>query len=217
MGRRYAAGLTDLAALGSLGDATRRRLYEVVAADGPLSREQAAAQVGISRALAAYHLDKLTEHGLLEVERRRLRGRTGPGAGRPAKLYRRAVREFVLRTPPRDYELLGELLVRAASADERARSALERAAGEVGEALAAGRDDAVDVLRDRGYEPSTETGGDVSLRNCPFDAVAQQCPDVVCSINLALVRGILRGADDDPERARLAPHVGRCCVEIAHR
>jgi predicted ArsR family transcriptional regulator len=216
--RGSAPGLADLEALASLDEPVRRRLYEVVArAEAPVSREHAAAQVGISRALAAYHLDKLSEHGLVEVEYGRPPGRTGPGAGRPAKLYRRARRDFVLRTPPRDYRLLADLLVRVATEDESARKVIERAAGRLGETLAAGRRTAVDVLHERGYEPVVREDGGIGFRNCPFETVAQACPDVVCAINLALVRGILRAAGDEPERARLARRPGHCCVELRAR
>src|SRR2546423_9971891 len=96
---RQAPSLSDLPALAALEDQTRRRLYELVAAaDAPLTRDDAAAATGIGRSLTAYHLDRLAAHGLLEVGYARARERRGPGAGRPAKLYRRAHREFVART-----------------------------------------------------------------------------------------------------------------------
>src|SRR3954466_8200714 len=112
MADRHAAALTDLGALATLQDPTRRRLYDLVAAaDAPLTREEAAAASGIGRSLAAYHLDRLADQGLLQVSSERVGGRSGPGAGRPPKRYRRPSREFVARTPPRDYRLLGEVLV----------------------------------------------------------------------------------------------------------
>jgi predicted ArsR family transcriptional regulator len=74
----------DLAAIGLLKDPVRRALYgHVVAAGGEVSRDQAAEAAGVARSLAAFHLDKLVEAGLLEATFRRLgnrRGRrTGPG------------------------------------------------------------------------------------------------------------------------------------------
>src|SRR6266513_2112102 len=111
MESRGAAGLGDIEALSTLGDPTRRRLYEFVAGSGrTVGRDECAQVTEIDRSLAAYHLDKLVEHGLLEASYARPAGRTGPGAGRPAKLYRRGDREFVTRTPARDYGLLAELL-----------------------------------------------------------------------------------------------------------
>src|SRR3954462_9945671 len=157
MADRHAAALSDLAALAALGDPIRRRLYEcVAAAPGALTRDEAAAATGIGRSLAAYHLDKLAEHGLLVISYARAPGRTGPGAGRPAKRYSRAPREFVARTPPRDYRLLAELLVDAAR-DETVLEALKNTAraagesiGEEGRSAGAGLDE---ILAQRGYEP----------------------------------------------------------------
>jgi predicted ArsR family transcriptional regulator len=206
--------LGDLAALAALADPARRRLYELVAeASRPLGREEAAEAAGIGRSLAAYHLDRLAEHGLLDVGYRRLGSQSGPGAGRPAKVYTRARREFVSRTPPRDYLLLGELLVRAVLADGTGatRAALEDAARELGRELARNAP-LVEVLRARGYEPAEVAPGRLRLRNCPFDAVAARSREIVCGLNLALVQGLVadRGAE-----AVLAPTEGACCVSIA--
>jgi predicted ArsR family transcriptional regulator len=214
------SGLSDLAALSALEDPTRRQLYAAVAAAGrPVGRDEAAAAVGISRSLAAYHLDKLAGHGLLEVGYARLGERSGAGGGRPAKLYRRAAREFVLRAPPRDYRLLAELLVRAAASDENGvvQAALERAAAELGESLGATGDSLEQILRERGYEPADVGPDCIRLRNCPFASVAADCPRVVCAMNLALIRGMLSSLGADPKLATLAPREDSCCVEIARR
>src|SRR5436190_20952598 len=163
-----AAGLADVEALSCLGDPTRRRLYEFVAQTGrSLSRDECAQGTEIDRSLAAYHLDKLVEHGLLEASYERPASRTGPGAGRPATRYRRADREFVVRTPPRDYALLAELLVRAAEEHDGAvKAAIERAARELGRDLAArrggrgGQERALlELLRNGGYEPAAAAQG----------------------------------------------------------
>src|SRR5947199_7061801 len=135
---RDAPSLGDLPALSTLGDPTRRRLYEYVAtAAGPVGRDEAAAAVGVARSLAAYHLDKLAEHGLVEVGYARPEGRGGPGAGRPAKHYRRAEREFALQAPPRDYSLLADVLLRATEEidDPEVPVAIERAAHALGAEL----------------------------------------------------------------------------------
>ena len=211
------AGFTDLAALSSLDDPTRLRLYAVVVEAGrPVGRDDAAAAAGISRSLAAYHLDKLAEQGLLEVEYARPAGRAGPGAGRPAKLYRRSRREFALHAPARDYRLLAELLVRSAAADEsgRVREAIERAAFELGASLGEVGDSLEEILRQRGYEPTPAEPALLRLRNCPFDGVAARSPELVCGLNLALIRGILTGLGSEPELAALAPQEGNCCVVL---
>jgi predicted ArsR family transcriptional regulator len=221
-----AAGLCDLEALAVLGDRTRRRLYEFVAeSGGPVSRDEAAEVAQIARSLAAYHLDKLVESGLLEASYGRPPGRSGPGAGRPAKLYRRTRREFVLRAPPRDYRLLGELLVRAADDDQSGgtvRRTLERVAYEAGRSLGErakqgggnGRSELEGVLRLRGYEPVEDEQGTVRLRNCPFETVASECPEVVCGLNLRLVEGLIDGLGIR-RRAALEPWQGHCCVAIS--
>ncbi len=109
--------MTDLAALSSLDDPVRRRLYEVVRErTEPVGRDEAAAAAGVGRALAVYHLDKLVEAGLLTASYQRPPGRSGPGAGRPAKVYTRSDREFAVTVPPREYELAARLLVQAVEA-----------------------------------------------------------------------------------------------------
>ena len=221
---RGAAELGDVEALSVLGDRTRRRLYEFVAQSGrPIGRDECGQATETGRSLVAYHLDKLVEHGLLEASYARPAGRTGPGAGRPAKLYRRVDREFVLRTPARDYRLLAELLVRAAEQHD-GTVAIEHAARELGRGLAAAvgaADDPrrpehalQDLLRSRGYEPFESEPGVVRLRNCPFDEVAVRHPELVCGLNLALIEGMLAGLGADPECSLLAPQEGACCVAI---
>lgn len=224
MGSGRAAGLGDVAALSLLEDRIRRRLYEFVARSGrPVSREECAQEVRIDRSLAAYHLDRLVERGLLEASYRRPAGRGGPGTGRPPKLYRRAAREFVCRTPPRDYRLLAELLVRAADeADTEVRAAIERAARDLGQRLAAAapaqtgtpRQLLPQLLHDHGYEPYLAEPGLLRLRNCPFHTVAGRHPELVCGLNLALVQGMLAGLDAEAAEAELAPQQGSCCVAI---
>jgi predicted ArsR family transcriptional regulator len=107
--------------VGALTEPVRRALYLFVAGQaGPVSREAAAAGVGVARHLAKFHLDRLVEEGLLEAHFQRLTGRTGPGAGRPAKLYRRATGEMAVSLPERQYRLAGELM--AAAIDTSART-----------------------------------------------------------------------------------------------
>src|ERR687886_812552 len=106
--------MQDLEAISLLQDPARRGLYEYVAsANREVSRNEAAEAVGLQRTLAAFHLDRLAGAGLLEVTYRRLTGRTGPGAGRPAKLYTRASAEYAVSLPPRQYDLAAELLAEA--------------------------------------------------------------------------------------------------------
>ncbi|GAB3391589.1 helix-turn-helix domain-containing protein [Humibacter soli] len=206
-----------LEGLSALADPVRGRLYDYVAGrDDPVGRDETAAAAGVSRTLAAYHLDRLAEAGLLEVSYARQGDRSGPGAGRPAKQYTRADRELVVSVPPRDYRLLAKLLATAADADESGvvGSALNRAANDEGVETGRRGGEFLGCLRESGYEPAVDDGGDVVMRNCPFHQVAQHQTDLVCGMNHALIRGILNGTGDDPERAELAPRPGRCCVVI---
>jgi predicted ArsR family transcriptional regulator len=231
-----------LAAVSSLDDPVRRRLYNYVAACGePVGRDQAAAATGNSRSLTAYHLDKLVSLGLLTASYRRIAGRGGPGAGRPAKIYARSTAEFAVTLPPREYELAARLLARAVDADPSgaALAGLRHAAREHGTALGraaqaeraaeaerTGREQRADRAADRvrmtettlaahGFEPVAEAGGALSVRNCPFHRLAVRNPGVVCAMNLALIEGIVAGIGADEHlRPELNPAPDRCCVLI---
>jgi len=211
--------MTDLASLSSLDDPVRRRLYEVVRERAePVGRDEAAAAAGVGRALAVYHLDKLVEAGLLTASYQRPPGRSGPGAGRPAKLYMRSDREFAVTVPPREYELAARLLVQAVEADPSGRSravlleAARRLGAELAGAGAAG--DLEGALARHGYEPSRGGDGVIRLRNCPFRQLAEQHRDVVCGMNLGLIEGILAGLGADGLRPVLDRQPGHCCVAI---
>jgi predicted ArsR family transcriptional regulator len=212
----------DLAAIGLLRDPVRRALYgHVVAAGGEVSRNQAAEAAGVARSLAAFHLDKLVEAGLLEATFRRLGNRRGPGAGRPAKLYRRAARQVAATLPPRTYEEAAHLLaetVEQAGADLELQAAARRAGVRTGrriaaEAAAEPGPGVEQVLAARGYEPYRD-GDALRLRNCPFATLSAEFPVLVCAMNLSLVEGLLDGLGEDPGRAAMAPAADRCCVAV---
>jgi predicted ArsR family transcriptional regulator len=182
-----------------------------------VSRDEAAAAVGTKRATATFHLERLVEDGLLEARFARLSGRTGPGAGRTAKLYARASRQFAVSLPPRRYEVAGEVLAsalellqcRAAPADE----AVAQAASLAGRQLATGGTDLAELLGRSGYEPRQGPGGCIHLANCPFHELVTHHAGLVCTMNLHLLRGLL-GELGGGAQARLDPAEGRCCVTI---
>jgi predicted ArsR family transcriptional regulator len=217
--------LEAVTALSALGDPTRRRVYDFVSLQGrPVARDDVGSALAIGRTLAAYHLDRLAADGLLSVAFERRSGRTGPGAGRPAKVYERSQREMEVSLPPRDYGLAARLLAHAAAHDEHGgtRRALRAAADALGREIAAEAPDQPDLeplLRERGYEPfhDDDHGDVVRLRNCPFHAVAQRHPEVVCDMNLSLLSGLLAGLDARDTEAVLEPGPGRCCVAIKPR
>lgn len=210
----------QLAAVAALEEPTRRRLYELVAGSAePLSRDEAASALDLPRTTAVFHLDRLVEEGLLEVLRVRRSGRTGPGAGRPAKLYRRSTHQVSVSIPPRHYELAGRLL--AASIHESSRTGqdperlLQRHAHQVGVELgsAARPGTAEDVLRRYGFEPRRDES-DIVLANCPFQTLAADYPTTVCGMNQHLIAGLLEGLDEPGWSARLDPRPATCCVRL---
>lgn len=222
----------DLAALAALGDPLRRRLYRFVGGqDHPVGRDEAAEGVGTSRSTAAFHLDRLVDDGLLDAEFRRLTGRQGPGAGRPAKLYRRAARDIAVSLPARRYELAAGLLA-AAVTESTATGApvgatLQRLARERGTDMAgtvtghtgrratraARARTTSEALAAEGYEP--RAGEDeIVLGNCPFSAVVADHPELVCRMNLALLEGFTAGLPGGGVMARLEPTEGACCVRL---
>lgn len=200
-----------------LSDEIRRRLYEFIATHSDsVTREDVATAIGISRSLAAYHLDKLADGGLLEVTFARTNGKTGPGSGRPAKRYSRSRRELAVNVPPRNYSLLAKLLATAADAvpSGEFREALATASAQEGTVLGKQSGDLEAALTAAGFEPITGEDDRIILRNCPFDSVAQEHSDLACNLNHAFIRGALEGIHADPDRAELAPECGRCCVII---
>jgi predicted ArsR family transcriptional regulator len=218
----------EIAGLASLGEPARRALYLYVASrPGDVSRDEAARAARISRSLAGFHLDRLVEEGLLEVSFRRLSGRSGPGAGRPAKLYRRSGRQVEVSLPQRRYELAARILATAVDTSDapKTRKALVKTARSIGEQigleararagsrpgrkrLLAGM---VAALAEQGYEP-VAAGGELKLRNCPFHALVGEHRDLVCGMNLALIEGVVEGLDLPAAKPVLAPVTGMCCV-----
>jgi predicted ArsR family transcriptional regulator len=212
----------DLAAAAVLDEPTRRALYDHVARQpAAVSRDEVAAATGVARGTVAFHLDKLVDGGLLDVTYERRTGRTGPGAGRPAKLYRRSARTVSVSLPQRRYDLAGDLLAAAVEqTGDPARQALAEQARRRGEELGAGLghtagDPAAprQALADLGFEPRPDGTG-LLLGNCPFHRLAETHTDLVCGMNLSLIEGLLHALRCPGLRARLAPSPGFCCVRL---
>lgn len=216
---------SQAAGIGALADDTRRALYEYVVAQAePVGRERAAKALGIAQHNVNFHLDRLVDEGLLVVEFKRLSGRTGPGAGRPSKLYRRSDREFSVTLPPRRYDLVGDILAAAvtrATAGEPLDDVLGDVARTEGLALGeAGRslgdpstpEGLARVLGTQGYEPQVRDGV-VELDNCPFDSLARKHTGLVCTLNKSFVQGVADGLGCDGLTACLEPDPQQCCVK----
>lgn len=218
-------------AVAVLDDELRGGLYEFIRrAHRPVTREEAAASVGISRKLAAFHLDKLVDVGLLRTHSEPVGGIRK--VGRAPKVYEPGTRDIQVVIPARRHDALAGILLDAVVAEgegEDARQAAVRIAGEQGEQLGAAtraRDrpghlgaeraltTAESMLAEHGFEPSRETPTCVRLRNCPFHPLTAKAPDLVCGINQAFLAGFLTGLEATTVRAVLAPRPGHCCVEL---
>jgi predicted ArsR family transcriptional regulator len=224
---------TDLDALAALAEPHRCQLYSYVAErHGWVSREQAADAVGLRRGVAAHHLDRLVNDGLLEADYQQRSGRRGPGSGRPAKVYRRSPSQFGVSLPARQYELAGRVL--AAAADEARRDlpgvevAIRRSARAAGRdlgdqirgqlspraAATTRRSEILRALEGRGYEPEMLDDGCTVLHNCPFHRLAQEHTELVCGLNLELLDSLIATVGDTGLKARLEPHDDTCCVRL---
>ncbi|MBA8955877.1 helix-turn-helix transcriptional regulator [Actinomadura namibiensis] len=220
-----------LQAVAALSDQLRRDMYEFIRRSAePVTRDQAAQSVGISRKLAAFHLDKLVAVGLLVAEYAQ------PGGlrrvGRAPKVYRPSDRQVQLSIPQREHGLLAEILlaaVREQRPDEGGVEAALRVAAERGRRLGRAERDrlkpgrlgveraltcASQMLERHGFEPDRHGPALVRLANCPFHPMAAQDPDLVCGINHAFLAAFLEGLDAATVTATLAPRPGACCVEL---
>jgi predicted ArsR family transcriptional regulator len=224
-----------IAGIAALDQPLRRDLFALLRRTGEwTSRDAASKALGIPRTVAAFHLEKLAEAGVVDVRFERLTGRTGPGAGRPSKLYRPSAHELSASVPDRRYDLAGSLLAAAveeatttgASVAECLRLAARAAGVAIGadaratagrltrqaDRLAA----ACDVLRSHGYEPFLGPRKEIVLANCPFHRLAEEHRSLVCGMNLDFLDGLLEGLGPDAGlTARLQPEPGRCCVRMA--
>ncbi len=198
----------------------------------PVSREEVAKELGLSRKLAAFHLDKLSEKGLLKFHYARPAGRSGPGAGRPAKVYEPSEVEIEVSIPERRYDLAGTLLADAVRIKQPGTSGYEhaiRVASEAGISLGRDTRDARrlrppgaertlavvrEILEEYGYEPFEGPPQELALRNCPFHALSAYAPDLICPMNHAFVEGVVRGLGNESVIVELVPAQGQCCVRL---
>lgn len=213
----------QISAVAAMSDPQRRALFDYVSAsEEPVTREDAARALGVPRSTVAFHLDRLVEEGVLKAEFRRLSGRTGPGSGRPSKLYRRAESEISVSIPPRRYDLAGELLAAAVEEADRTgapvREVLATVASRTGRALGADAGSLDAALESCGYEPQDDDEGGLTLTNCPFHRLATSHTEVICHANIALLSGVADGADENARDVEFVPPTGEhCCVRLAAR
>lgn len=222
----------DLTAVALLADPIRRRLYLYLRErQEPVGREEAARNTGIKPRLAAFHLDKMAGAGLLEVEYRRLSGRVGPGAGRPAKVYSVSPRPLSVQVPQTRYALAASMMATALSAagpEADGAESLQGVATAVGESLGGeirrqartkgARLEAVKrQLKQLGYEPRAQDSGEWTMRNCIFSELSASHRELVCPMNAAFMAGLVDGAGLPSlhvERRKAPPG---CCVRLTSR
>ncbi len=212
-----------------MADPLRRARYHFVAhQSGAVSRDQAAAGLEIPRHTAKFHLDKLVDEGLLVPEFKRLSGRTGPGAGRPAKLYRRVRKEVNVTLPRRRYDLAGHVLADTLERvqdgnplDQAITDAVDNAAHVVLESWQPTEGSDLErltgVLARLGYEPradGTSDAGRVRLSNCPFQQLSDDHTDVICPINRRFVDAVGRNLGCVDVNAEPVERGTGCCVGL---
>jgi predicted ArsR family transcriptional regulator len=218
----------NVTGIGMLADPVRRQLYEFVTSQtDPVSRDRAAQAVGVARHQAKFHLDRLEAAGLVETDYVRLSGRTGPGAGRTAKRYRRGSREFTVALPRREYDLAGHIMAEAITDTARTGTpiteALHKAASAQGVSIAAAVnrvssaaaaiEQTLEVLRNHGYEPH-RIAQTVELRNCPFHRLALAHTQLVCQMNHSLITALAESLAPALLHVQLRPGENRCCVSL---
>lgn len=220
----------QISAAAALDEPTRRRLYDYVVRQAEsVSRDEAAVALQLPRTTAAFHLDRLVEDNLLDVGYQRRTGRTGPGVGRLAKLYRRSDQYVAVSRPQRRYDLAGRLLCSALEYAERSgnslRAILDQRASQLGKKLGETarrtvgggdiQDTALRILEEFGVESRIE-GDDVRLANCPFHTLAQAHTELLCGMNLHLFDGLLEGLALTGLIDRLDPTPPpHCCVRLS--
>lgn len=221
--------------MAALDQPSRRQLYALLAdRDGWTTRDEAAAALDVARSVAAFHLDKLADAGVVEVKFERTTGRAGPGAGRSSKMYRLAADELSASMPDRHYDLAGHLLADAVAESSASGAPVEQCLERV--ARAAGRSLGLEVraeasdheqtsasevlvaLGQHGYEPCLSDRAEIVLSNCPFHRLAEDHRSLVCGMNLDFLDGLMEGLAPDPAlHAHLVPEPGFCCVRLRDR
>lgn len=208
----------------ALGESRGRVLDVLRAIDEPTGVQEIAEQVGLHSNTARFHLDGLVDAGLVE---RRTEGHRRPG--RPRMVY--VAIPSNVPAGRRSYRLLAEMLTSLVTetlpepgpAAERAGEAWGRYLAErpaPGQLVDAdeGLRRLSTVLADVGFEPEPVDDSEhpvIPMRHCPFREVAEQHREVVCSLHLGLMRGVLAETHAPLVAERLDPFVERSLC-LAH-
>ena len=217
---KFPPGDQGLTAVAALADPVRKAVYEFVrTSEAAVGRDECASVLGMPRNTVAFQLDKLADQGLLSVQFRRLKGKGGPGSGRPAKLYSAVHLDVAASVPHREYALAADLMARAierAGAEDRpVTPVLAEVAREAGRVIGTRAGSLTQVLEEHGYRPEIRANGSVELLDCPFHQLSANHRDTVCSMNLELLSAVVDGAEA-PYRVCLDPPTNEhhCCVRL---
>jgi predicted ArsR family transcriptional regulator len=160
----------------------------------PVTADELARETGLHRNVARSRLERLVEAGLLAISYERRTGRSGPGAGRPAKTYSVVPQLESIEFPADQKEPVAALLVDALVAragDEPLREvgveyglALARAARlRPAKRLETGFERVCDAVRRLGYQASLEHadehGAVIATPTCPLRPLVRARPEAV--------------------------------------
>ncbi|MBB2890038.1 helix-turn-helix domain-containing protein [Flexivirga oryzae] len=198
---------------------TRATVLQILRdAPEPLPIAEVAARAGVHVNTVRFHLEALTDSGLVEQLRAEP---TGPG--RPATLVRAVA--AMDRTGPRTYLPLAQLLLDDVAAGprpkEHARRAGRRWGRRVAEEVYADHpepvDGLIDALGELEFAPERTSSTELELHHCPFLELTTPTGGLVCAIHLGLMQGVLDGAGSDVRVERLDPFVrpDLCCARLS--
>jgi predicted ArsR family transcriptional regulator len=183
---------------------------------------EVAEATGVHRNVARRRLERLTAAGLLTAGFERPPGRSGPGAGRPAKVYSAAPETTAIEFPERRYAELVGLLVDAVPADRltdvgaRFGSALAAAAGvEPARDRRAGLERLCSAMGALGFQARLAAlegeRAEIVTPTCPLRPLVVASP-AVADVDHALWRGLVAAALEDVDVGEVACET-RDCLE----
>jgi len=210
--------------LDALGDsAVRRTALFVRSETRPVTADEVATALAVPRSAARWRLEKLVAAGMLVTGFERRSGRTGPGAGRPAKTYAAAAETSAVEFPRRRYETLMHLLIGVLprrNRAERLRDVGEGYGAELAQAaglrsaptMQAALDGVCGALGRLGFQAAVEeasaTGATIVSATCPLRPLVVADPEAG-SIDEGMWRSLVAAATGE-EAASVACRTHDC-------
>lgn len=196
-----------LAILKALGDNTRYAIYlELARSPLPLTTAEVAETLELHVNTVRPHLERMREVGLLRVDT----GGRG-GVGRPQHRYSLSNDAPSLGLEPPPFPKLAKMLLSAAAQSGLDRSEMLGAGREQGRAdalrWAPGSDPLEALVAEQatlGFDPALvedEHSATVAFAHCPYQALAESHPDIVCGLHCGLVEGLVDELDRGSAKA----------------